>query len=62
MPVSNSTKIWITKNGGCIVANNNSDIPNKELRELLEVISNNYFLILSKWKQHFPNEEIKYYC
>lgn len=58
----NSTKVWITKKGGCIVANNNSKIPNKDLREILETISNNYFLIIAKWKQHFPNEEIKYYC
>lgn len=62
MPVANSTKVWITKNGGCIVANNNSKIPEKELRELLETISNNYFLIISKWKQHFPSYEIKFYC
>lgn len=57
-----STKIWITKNGGCIVANNNSKIPERELREILETIQNSYFLIIAKWKRHFPNKEIKYYC
>lgn len=62
MPTPNSTKVWITKKGGCIVANNSSKIPEKELREILETISNNYFLILAKWRQHFPDKEVTYYC
>ena len=62
IPVSNSTKIWLTKSGGCIVANNNSKIPTKDLRELMEIVSDNYFLIIGKWKQHFPDQEIKFYC
>lgn len=33
-----STKIWLTKSGGCIVANNNSKIPNRDLSELLQTI------------------------
>ena len=62
VPTPNSTKVWITKSGGCIVANNSSKIPEKDLKEILETISSNYFLILSKWKIHFPNKEIKFYC
>ena len=58
----NSTKVWITKSGGCIVSNNNSKIPQNDLKELLEAISNNYFLIISLWKRHFPDEEIRFYC
>ena len=61
-PVANSTKVWLTKAGGCIVANNNSKIPEKVLREILEVISNNYFFIISIWKKHFPSFELKFYC
>jgi len=61
-PVANSTKVWLTKAGGCIVANNNSKIPEKDLREILEVISNNYFFIVSIWKKHFPGFELKFYC
>lgn len=30
-PSPNSTKIWLTKKGGCIVANNGSQIPNQIL-------------------------------
>lgn len=62
MPVVNFTKVWLTKSGGCIVANNSSRISEKDLRELLEVIANNYFLIISIWKKHFPSFELKFYC
>lgn len=62
MPTANSTKVWLTKSGGCIVANNNSKIPEKDLRELLEAVTNNYFLIISMRKKHFPSFEIKFYC
>lgn len=62
MPLANSTKVWLTKSGGCILANNNSKISDKELRELLETVANNYFFIISKWNQHFPNRKLKFYC
>lgn len=61
-PTANSTKIWITKTGGCIVANNSSRIPTNELNELLEIISAQYFLICDAWKEHFKINEIKFYC
>lgn len=38
-PSPNGTKIWLTRNGDCIVASNGNDIPKKELNELMEVIS-----------------------
>ena len=62
MPTKNATKVWITKMGGCIVANSFSQIPDKESREVLKVISNNYFLIVSAWKSHFRVEDVKFYC
>lgn len=58
----NSTKIWLTKNGGCIVANNNSNIPNSELNYLLEIISAQYFVLIAKWKEHFCIDNVKFYC
>ncbi len=61
----NSTKVWLTKSGGCIVANNKSKIPEYELNKLLSVISRHYFLIISKWKEYYKIEnieEIKFYC
>ena len=61
-PTPNATKIWLTKSGGCIVASNGSKISNKELNELMEFISAQFFLICAKWKQAFVTEDIKFYC
>lgn len=62
VPNSNSTKVWLTKSGGCIVANNDSKIPAKDLNNLLESIAVNYFLIVSEWKNFFGTDEVKFYC
>ena len=35
---------------------------NKELNELMDFISAQFFLIFSKWKQAFVTDEIKFYC
>lgn len=61
-PSANATKIWLTKTGGCILANNGSKIPNRELNELMEFIAAQFFLICSKWKSFFLLENIKFYC
>ena len=61
-PSSNATKIWITQNGGCIVASNGSDIPKKELKELMDFISAQFFLICDEWKRFFVTDTITYYC
>lgn len=61
-PNPNATKIWLTKNGGCIVSSNKEHISNKDLNQLLEVIQAQYFLICSEWKKHFKIETIKFYC
>lgn len=61
-PVANSTKVWITKNGGCILANNNSRIPQNDLNKLLPIIAEHYFLIVSKWKEYYKIEDVKFYC
>ena len=52
-PVANSTKVWLTKAGGCVVANNNSKIPEKDLRELLDTITSIYFVIIAERKIQF---------
>lgn len=61
-PNKNATKIWLTRSGGCILANNNGNIPKKDLNKLLQVISAQYFLICSEWKKFFVTEKIKFYC
>ena len=61
----NSTKVWLTKAGGCILANNKSRIPNSDLNKLLSIISRHYFLIISKWKAYYHIEninDVKFYC
>lgn len=61
-PTPNATKVLLTKAGGCILANNGSNIPRKELNELLEFISAQFFLICSEWKKFFLVNEIYFYC
>lgn len=61
-PSPNSTKIWLTQTGRCIVANNSSRIPQKELNELTEVISAQFFMICKSWKEHFRVDDIKFFC
>ena len=55
-------KIWLTKSGGTIVANNKSNIPMNDLKKILKVVNDNYFLILAKWKNYFEGQELKFYC
>lgn len=61
-PMPNATKIWLTSRGRCVIVNNNSQIPERELNDILDVVSAQYFMICSAWKQHFKVEQIKYFC
>ncbi len=61
-PSANSTKIWLTKAGGCVLANNTGRIPIRELNELMEFISAQFFYICAAWKKFYVTEEIKFYC
>lgn len=61
-PTPNGTKIWLTKTGGCILVNNGSRISQKELNELMEFISAQFFLICAEWKRFFLTEDIRFYC
>ena len=55
-PTPNATKIWLTKSGGCILASNGSKISKKELNELMEFISAQFFFICAKWKEAFVTD------
>ena len=57
-----STKVWLTKAGGCILASNGSRIPKKELNYILEIIPLFYVKILSKWIESYGEDSIKFYC
>ena len=61
-PSENSTKIWLTKNGGFILANNRSGIPQHDLNQLIDLLSVEYFYICSEWKKYFRVDDIDFYC
>ena len=59
-PVENSTKIWITESGKCLVANNNSNIPKHTLRNITRIIEARSSEGISKWKEYF--DDVSFYC
>lgn len=59
-PSANTTKIWITKAGKCLLCNNNSKIPEKILRDIMAVIEARSSDVVKKWLLHF--ETITYFC
>ena len=61
-PTPNSTKVWLTRTGGCILASNGSSISQKELNEWMEIISAQFFLICAEWKKFFLTDELKFFC
>ena len=61
-PTKNSTKIWLTRQGGCVVANNDTGIPAKALNDLCEIIAAQHEQICQKWKEFFLTDAVTYYC
>lgn len=59
-PTPNATKIWITKSGKCLLCNNNSKIPEKQLRVFMQVIEARNKSILDLWYATF--RQISFYC
>ena len=55
-------KYGLLKIGDCVLANNNSQIPEQDLRKIYKAIQYNFFFITKKWKERFGVEEIKFYC
>ena len=55
-------KFGLLKIGDCILANNNSRIPEQDLMKIYKAIQYNFFFITKKWKERFDVEEIKFYC
>ena len=60
IPSSNATKVWITKTGKCLLANNNSKIPTKTLRVVLSILEARSCEIIEKWADYFGQP--KYFC
>ena len=59
-PQANGTKIWITSSGKCLVENNNSQIPERVLRNIVRIIEARSNEIIEKWISFFG--ETHYYC
>lgn len=60
IPSENATKIWITRSGNVLLCHNNSKIPPKKLRDIMDVIESQHQIIENKWFNYF--KEIRYYC
>lgn len=59
-PSKNSTKIWITKSGKCLLCNNNSQISQKTLRNIMRLIEARNTQVIQSWYSHFGY--MSYYC
>ncbi|MBQ9038582.1 MAG: DUF4160 domain-containing protein [Clostridia bacterium] len=59
-PSPNGTKLWITRAGKCLLANNNSHIPERALRILIAIIEARREDVVSKWLETFG--EVRFYC
>lgn len=60
VPSGNATKIWITKANKCLLCNNNSKIPERVLRDIMDVIEARIIDVINKWYNFYG--EIRYYC
>lgn len=59
-PQSNATKIWITRAGKCLLCHNRSQINERVLRNIMDVIEARSGEVLEKWRDHFRQTE--FYC
>ena len=59
-PSADATKIWITRSGKCLLCHNHSKIPDRKLRDIMEVIEAHSERIKTKWLATF--DTISFYC
>lgn len=59
-PSAGATKVWITQAGKCYLCNNNSKIPDRTLRNIMDVIAARSSEIVEKWQAYFG--QIRYFC
>ena len=59
---SDSMKVWLSEDGGCVIAKNKEIVHRSHLNEVMSIISNNHDDICDSWKKFFDTEEIKFYC
>lgn len=59
-PAANATKVWLTSTGHCLLCHNNSQIPDRVLRNIMLVIEARSSEVISKWTAFFGLAT--YYC
>jgi hypothetical protein len=57
----NTTKLWLTKDGGCIVARK-SRIPAADIKKIMSIVTDNHDYICKRWKSYFDILKLKFYC
>ena len=60
-PSENATKFWLTADGSCLLANNNSQIPQKDLRDISKLITLNHRYICALWAEAFEADALHFY-
>lgn len=60
-PSENSAKIWLTADGGCVLASNKASIPLKDLRYIMRVITLNHDYICAQWVENFGEDSLRFY-
>ena len=59
-PRANATKVWITKAGRCYLCNNNSQIPERTLRNMMKIIEARSAEVLALWQEFFG--QTSFFC
>ena len=60
-PSKDSTKIWLTRSGGCVLAHNQGNIPAHDLRDIEQFVSANHDLICRRWCEA-TDQDCTFYC
>lgn len=55
-PTPGATKIWLTRNGGCILANNGSRLSRRELTNVMDFVMLNHAEICERWREYFHGD------
>ena len=55
-PSASATKFWLTRAGGCLLANNNSKLNKRDLANVTDFIIANHAVICAKWREYFHGD------
>lgn len=60
-PTKSSTKVWLTRAGGCVVARNSSNLTRRELSLVCAFISTEHKQICRAWETQL-HSMVRFYC